>query len=165
MRTGTYVALVFAAVVLDAAVAPEIAILGARPDFLVLVIVYAGLALGATPAVIGGFAAGLVADSELPDYLGLHALSLSLTGYMTASLWDHLVKSNVLVQCAILFGASLLHDTIYYVGYYRNHIDMFGPFFVRYALLGAAYTAALGALVYVVARWRHWGAIVGDTRT
>jgi len=164
MRTGTYVALAFAAVVLDAVLAPQIAILGARPDFLVLVVVYAGLALGATPAVIGGFAIGLVADSELPDYLGLHALSLSLTGYVTAGLWDHLVKSNVLMQCAILFSASLLHDAIYYFGYYRNHLDLFGRFFVRYGLLGAAYTAALGALIYLVARWRQWEAIVGDSR-
>jgi rod shape-determining protein MreD len=164
MRTSTFIALAFAAVVLDSAVAPQIPVLGARPDFTVLVIVYAGLALGSVPAVIAGFAMGLIADSEQYDYFGLHALALSLTGYVTAGLWDHLVKTNVFVQCAILFSAALLHDTIYYLGYYRNHLDHFGPFFVRYALLGAAYTAALGAVVYFVARWRRWEAIVGDAR-
>jgi len=76
LRTGWFATLAVVAVILDSAVAPEIEILGARPDFLVLVVAYAGLVLGARPATIVGFILGLIVDAEQPDYLGLHALSL-----------------------------------------------------------------------------------------
>jgi len=163
MRTVWFVILAFAAAVLDASAVPEAEILGTRPDLLVLVVVYGGLVLGARPATLAGFALGLVADTELPEYLGLHALALSTVGYVTAAVWDRLVRANVLVQCAVLFGATLLHDVIYYLVYYRNHMDMFGRFIVRFGLSGALYTAVLGVLVYAVARAAGWRGIADGT--
>lgn len=161
MRIGTYAALAFLAVVLDATVAPEIELLGARPDLLVLVVVYGSLVLGAQPATIAGFIVGLVADSEMSEYLGLHALSLAVVGYLSAGVWDHMVRGNVFVQCGVIFAATLAHDAIYYLVYYRNHLDMFSRFIARYGLLGGLYTAALGALIFGLARARGWRAIAG----
>ena len=164
MRTGWFAGLAVAAVVLDSAVAPEIELLGARPDFLVLVVAYAALTLGARPATIVGFILGLIVDAEQPEYLGLHALSLSLIGFASAAAWEHLVRGSLFVQICVLFGAALTHDVIYYVVYYRNHLDMFARFLVRFGLIGAAYTAAFTVLVFVLARARTWRAIVGGTR-
>ncbi len=161
MRTGTFVLLAFVAVILDATVAPEMEIMGARPDLLVLVVVYGSLVLGPRPATIAGFVMGLVADSEMSEYLGLHALALAVVGYLSGGLWDHLVRGNVFVQCAVLLVATLAHDAIYYLVYYRNHLDMFTRFIGRYGLMGGLYTAALGALVFAVARARGWRAIAG----
>lgn len=161
MRIGSYVALAFAAVVLDATVAPEIEILGARPDLLVLVVVYGSLVLGSRPATIAGFAMGLIADSEMSEYLGLHALALAAVGFLSAGIWDHLVRGNVFVQCGVLLAASLAHDAVYYLIYYRNHLDMFWHFLARYGFLGGLYTAAFGALVFGLARARGWRAIAG----
>jgi rod shape-determining protein MreD len=164
MRMTTFVILAFAAVVADSSIAPEIEILGARPDLLVLVIVYGSLALGARPATIAGFLVGLVADSEMPDYLGLHALALTVIAYTCAGVWDRLVKTNVLVQCGVLFAATMAHDVIYYLVYYRNHLDLFARFLVRSGIPGGLYTAALGALVFFVAGRRGWRALTGDAR-
>jgi rod shape-determining protein MreD len=164
VRTGIFAVAAFVAVVLDSALAPEIEILGARPDFLVLVIVYGGLALGARTATIAGFLVGLVADSELPEYLGLNALALSVTGFWSAGIWDRLIRGNVLVQAAILFVASLSHDLIYYLVYYRNHMDLLVHFMGRYALLGGVYTAALGVFVYAIGRAKRWEAITDGLR-
>ncbi len=135
MRAVRLALIAFAAVVLDAALAPEIEIAGARPDFLVMVVVYASLIMGARAATIVGFLLGLAADAEMPEYLGLNALALSATAYATSGLWSHLVRTNVFVQCLVLFAGSLLHDVIYYFFYYRNHLDMLGRFLVtlRYA--------------------------------
>lgn len=165
MRIGTYAVLAFLAVVLDATVAPQIEILGARPDLLVLVVVYGGLVLGPRPATIAGFVMGLVADSEMSEYLGLHALALAVVGYLSGGVWDHLVRGNVFVQCGVLLAASLAHDAIYYLVYYRNHLDMFSRFVGRYGLMGGLYTAALGALVFAIARARGWRAIAGGHNT
>jgi rod shape-determining protein MreD len=161
MRSGAYAILAFIAVVLDATVAPEMEILGARPDLLVLVVVYGSLVLGSRPATIAGFAMGLIADSEMAEYLGLNALALAIVGFLSAGMWDHLVKGNLFVQCAVLLVATLAHDSIYYLVYYRNHLDMFWHFIARYGLMGGLYTAALGAVVFGIARARGWGAIAG----
>jgi len=161
VRTARLVALAFVAVVLDAALAPEIAIAGARPDFLVLVVVYASLIVGGRAATIAGFAVGLAADAEIPEYLGLHALALSVTAFAMSGLWTRLVRSNILVQMLVLFAASLAHDAIYYLFYYRNHLDLFARFLLRFGVAGGLYTAALGAVVYLVARARNWRSIAG----
>lgn len=164
MRIGGLVILSAVAVLLDAAIVPKMEILGARPDFAVLLVAYAGLMLGARPATIAGFVIGLIIDSEFPEYIGLNALALSAIGYVSALAWEHLVKGSIFVQIAVIFGASLMHDVIYYAVAYRNHFDMFWRFLMRYGLLGGAYTALFAACVYVIAsalRWRH---IVGGTR-
>jgi rod shape-determining protein MreD len=164
VKTGWFVGLAVAAVVLDSAVAPEIEFLGARPDFLVLVVAYAGLVLGARPATIVGFILGLVVDAEQPEYLGLHALALSVIGYASAAAWEHLVRGSLIVQISVLFCAALAHDVMYYVIYFRNHLDMFARFFVRFGLTGAAYTAAFAVLIYALALVRSWRPITGGTR-
>lgn len=164
MRTGGFVALAIAAVILDSAVSPEIELLGARPDFVVLVVAYAGLLLGARPATIMGFVLGLVIDSELPEYLGLHALALAVIGYVSAMAWEHLVRGSLLVQGSVLFGASLLHDLIYYAIYFRNHMDMLARFILRYGLLGGLYTAVLAIVVFALARLRALRPIAGGMR-
>lgn len=156
MRVGVMAVIAAAAVIVDATIAPKIEILGARPDFPVLVVVYASLLVGTRPATIAGFLVGLVADSEVPEYFGLNALALAAVGYVTGGLWEHLVRGNVFVQCAMIFGASLMRDVIYYLGYYRNHLDMLGPFLWRYSVPGALYTAAFGAVIFGLARVVGW---------
>lgn len=162
MRIGILVLLAATAVVVDASLSPEIELAGSRPDFLVLLVVYASLLVGTRPATIAGFIVGLIADSESPEYLGLHALALAVVGYVTGGVWDHLVRGNALVQCAVIFAASLLHDVIYHLVYYRNHLDMLGPFLLRYGMPGAAYTAVFGAVIFLLASARGWRSIAHD---
>ncbi len=164
MRGGTFAALAALAVILDATVASEITILGARPDLLVLVIVYGSLLMGGRAAIAGAFIMGIFADSQMPEYLGLNTLALTVVAYATAGVWDHLVKTNVMVQCAVILVATLLRDFIYYLIYYRNHMDMFFDFLLRHGIIGAAYTAAFGVLVYAVARLRGWRVIAGGNQ-
>jgi rod shape-determining protein MreD len=164
MRGAAFAGLAALAVIVDSAVAPEMEILGARPDFLVLVVAYAGLVLGARPATILGFIVGLIVDSEQPEYLGLHALALAAVGFGCALAWEHLVRGSVFVQMSLLFGASLGHDVFFYVVYYRNHLDMFWRFIGRFGFAGAAYTALFAFLVYVLARAFGWRTITGGTR-
>jgi rod shape-determining protein MreD len=163
LKTGWFIGLAAAALVLDSAIAPQIEILGSRPDFLVLFVCYVALVLGARPAIIAGFILGLIIDSDDHLNLGLHALSLSLIGFASAAAWEHLVRGSLFVQIAVLFSAVLVHDIIYYVVYYQ-YLDLFGRFFLRHGLLGAAYTAALTVLVHAVAQARGWRAITGGAR-
>ncbi len=163
MRPWVFALLAYAAVVLDAEYAHVFDIRGVRPDFLVLVLVYGGLYLGARVVTIAGFLMGLVSNSAFPEYLGLSSLGLTIVGFTTGGVWDHLVKANVFVQFGVLFVATLLRDFIYYVVYYRHQMDIFRNSFLPPSVLGAAYTAALGIVVFVLARVWGWRAIAGDS--
>jgi rod shape-determining protein MreD len=138
--------------------------LGARPDFLVLVIVYGSLLLGARPAAVIGFLVGFLAGADEWETMGLSALALSIIGYASAGVWDHLVKVNVLAQCTVLFIATLLHDSIYYMVYFGYRMEIFVRFLATQGALGALYTAVLGAIIYTVARVAGWRAITGGSR-
>ncbi len=164
MRAGVFAVVAFVAVVLDVTVAPEIAIWGARPDFAVLALVYGSLVLGGRAATIAGFSMGLLIDTGNPEYLGLNALALAVVGYATGGVWDHLVRTNVLVQCVVIFGATMLHDFIYYLIYYRNHLDFFADSMLSQGVVGAAYTAAFGLVIFAVARLSGWRAIADGSQ-
>ncbi|MBN2565511.1 MAG: rod shape-determining protein MreD [Candidatus Eisenbacteria bacterium] len=161
MRLGAFIVLALLAVVLNSVLVPRMEILGARPDLLVLVVAYASLALGARPAIVLGFVMGLIADAEHPEYLGLHALSLSLIGYASAVAWERLVRGSIFVQCSVVFAATIVHDAIYYAVYYRNYLDIFWRFVLRFSLAGALYTAVFGAIVFGLARVQRWRSIAG----
>ena len=161
MRLGIFIALAVAAVILNSVLVPRIELFGARPDLLVLLVAYASLALGARSAIILGFAVGLVLDADHPEYLGLHALALSLIGFASAVAWERLVRGSLFVQCSVLFVSALLHDVIYYGVYYRNHLDIFGRFLMRFSLAGALYTAAFAVVVFALARVQRWRSISG----
>jgi rod shape-determining protein MreD len=161
MRLAAFIALAAVAVIVSSLLLPELSIMGVRPDLLVLVVAYASLTLGARPATMLGFAMGLVFDAENPDYFGLHALSLSLIGYISAVAWERLVRGSLFVQCSVLFSAAVVHDLIYYGVYYRNHMDIFARFMLRSVLPGALYTAAFGVLVFALARVQRWRSIAG----
>jgi rod shape-determining protein MreD len=161
MRTWVFVLLAYVAVLLEAAVAPRISISQTRPDFLVLLVVYGSLVMGARPATVAGFAAGLAVDAEAGQYLGLNALILAAIGFLSARVWSHLVRGNLFVQCGLLFAACLAHDLVYYFIWYGGNIDMLARFMVRHSVLGGAYTAALGAVVFAFATLTRVRAIIG----
>jgi rod shape-determining protein MreD len=164
MRTLAVIVFGFAAIILHTVLAPYIDILGARPDFLVLLVAYTALVLGARHAAIAGFITGLIIDSQTPGYLGLNALALSVTGYATARTWDHLVRANVLVHCSVLFFATLLRDAIYYLIRDSQGVGAAAGVILRHSLLGALYTAAIGGAMLAIWRARGGEGLAGDVR-
>jgi rod shape-determining protein MreD len=72
---------VLTAVVVHAAVFPQLRIAGVSADVLLLVAVAAGMAAGAERGAVVGFVAGLGADCFLQTPFGLSALVLSVVGW------------------------------------------------------------------------------------
>jgi rod shape-determining protein MreD len=74
-------ALLFLAVILQAAVFSDVRILGGTPDLLLVVIVVVALLRGALFGAVAGFAAGLLLDVATLGSLGFTSLLLTLAGY------------------------------------------------------------------------------------
>ena len=118
-----------------------------KPDLILLVLVYIALRTGQIEATILGFCVGFFQDIHMPNDLGLNALTKSLVGFSVGYGRTGVVADSVQVQVALIFGAVLVHDLIYYLG--SSGIGLADvPFsWLRYGLGRALYTCAFGALV------------------
>ena len=76
-------AFLFLAVVLQLSIFANIEILGGRPNLLLVSVVCIALLRGSVFGAVGGFSAGLLADTGVFGTLGFTALLLTLAGYWT----------------------------------------------------------------------------------
>jgi rod shape-determining protein MreD len=115
-----------------------------KPDLVLLVLVYIALRQGPLAATCMGFGIGFMQDIYLPADLGLNALAKSLIGFALGYGRSRIVADNIQVQIALLFGAVLFHDLIYYLGTSAISLLDLPYFWLRYGLGRAVYTALLG---------------------
>jgi rod shape-determining protein MreD len=123
-----------------------------RPDLVVIVLVYWGLAAGPAGGTLGGFVAGLVVDVDQGRALGLHAGLLCLVGFLVGQAGRRLIRENPFLQGALVGVAALV------VGAGRALVVLAGQgggaFFATLPLIlgAAAYSAVLAPLLYWVVR-------------
>ena len=86
---------------------------GAKPDLLLLAVVFTALLKGAREAAGVGFAFGLVEDLLLGRHLGLNILAKSFTGYLVGLSRDKIFRKNPLVLAAANFTGSVICQLIY----------------------------------------------------
>lgn len=72
---------VFVAAMLQTVIVSSFVIGGGAPDLLLVVVVALGLARGAVPGAVFGFAGGLVVDVVTLDTMGVTSLVLTLAGF------------------------------------------------------------------------------------
>ena len=122
-------------------------IFGLKPDLIVLALVYVALAAGAIKATILGFCIGFIQDIHAPEDLGLNALVDSLIGFVVG--WGRMgiMVDNIQTQVALVVGAVLVHDLIYYVGQSGTELGDVPFFWLRYSLGRSLYTGLIGLLL------------------
>jgi rod shape-determining protein MreD len=113
LRALVYLALVVFAVALQVGPFAELAIRGATPDLMLLVVVAVGLVRGPEWAALIGFVGGLALDVAPPaDHIaGRWALALVVVGYLVGLLRDDarqgMLGSMVAVAAASFIGTSI----------------------------------------------------------
>lgn len=128
-------------------VGPWIDIRGISPDFAIIALVLLGLAAGAVPATVGGFALGLVQDLANPTLLGLNALCKTGLGYLVGRARGRLVYGLPVVEFLVLVLAVVAHDIVFLLVQSRLSDDAFlTPLFMR-TLPTALYTGLAGVPV------------------
>ena len=114
-----------------------------KPDLLIMTLSFIALRSGPVVGAYMGLGIGILQDIYLPTDLGVNALAKSLIGAGLGYSHSRMVADSVQVQTALVFGAVICHDFIYYVG-----ASAYVPFEVGSILGRAVYTGLISAVFF-----------------
>lgn len=152
MRWLTFVILSILALTLQAAVAPRLELFSARPDFLLIVVVFLSLYAPSRDAITAGWILGVCADLMTIERFGLIAFSYGMTAMIVTSLREYLFRYRVVTQTVVTLTACLLVRTAWTI-YYHLLYEASGPLLRDWLIGGvlvSAYTAALALFAFRV---------------
>ena len=130
--------------------AKSIAIAGAAPDLLTVLLVVLVLERSPVAAVVIGFLLGILQDLGNAHFLGMNALAKSIVAYGVARLGGGLLPENVLYRGFIILSASLVADIIVLAISTSFGVSAMIAAFFRYSLISAVYAALIGMAVIVL---------------
>lgn len=136
-----YILLLALAFVLQTTWVDSIKIGSVKPDLLIVALSFVALRSGPVVGAYTGLGLGIFQDLYMPADLGINALAKSLIGAVFGYSHTHMVSDSIQVQAAMIFGAVICHDLIYYV---FTSADV--PFEVVGILGRAAYTGLISAV-------------------
>ena len=108
----TGIALLVAAV-LQAALAPHMAIMGVEPNFLLLVVITLAMVEGPIPGAVAGFAAGLLFDLLGSGPIGPGALVMTSVGFIAGTMRANIFAKSWLLPVTVVFVAAFLSELTY----------------------------------------------------
>ncbi len=135
-------------VVMQMTIAHRIALAGAVPDLMIILVVALVLPRGPVFAVIVGFLLGFLQDLGNASFLGMNALAKSVIAYGIARLGGGLLPENVLFKGVVIVAACLVNDLLTLCVTTSFSIGSIIVSFFRYSILSALYTGVVGVVVY-----------------
>jgi len=150
-RNGFYIGLGVLALLLQLTVADWISILGFKPDFVVLAIIYIGYREGKIPGVLFGFAFGVLQDIMAASaFIGLSALIKSVIGFGAGLLHGKFHTINPVILYAIVAMLIFFGQLLYFGIYYAASPLTFSAMLRHLILPSFAYTFVVGSLLLFV---------------
>lgn len=134
--------------VMQMTIAHRIALAGAVPDLMVILVVALVLPRGPVFAVIVGFLLGFLQDLGNASFLGMNALAKSVIAYGIARLGGGLLPENVLYKGFVIVVACLVNDLLTLCFTTSFSIGTIIVSFFRYSILSSLYTGVIGVVVY-----------------
>lgn len=135
-------------ILLQAAVAPNIALLGAQPDFLLIPVVLVALRSGIGTGSAAGFCLGVLYDAMSSGTIGCMALVFVLVAWAVGALGASLSTDSAVVALVFALAASLFSECLYAVAVLLTTTDASGALgaFVCRTLVGFLYTALFSGI-------------------
>ncbi len=135
-------------ILLQAAIAPNIALFGAQPNFLLIPVLLVALRSGTGPASIAGFCLGVLYDAMTSGTIGCMALVLVLVAWIAGALSANIAADNVAVALVYAVAGALFTECLYAIGVLLTTTDSSGAIgaFVGHALPGFLYTAVFACI-------------------
>jgi len=153
MRTIYLVITVLIFLLLQAVVAPRVAIGPVEPDFILLIVIFLALIRGPIYGAIAGFIIGFILDLGNADLLGLNALVGSIVGYAVGQVGARTFPDNILFKFGLFVAVAWMHDAIYLFVYHWPRIGTSIGEIFAVALPSAVLTAVAGVIAdRVIAR-------------
>ncbi len=141
------------AVVLQTTIAPNIRVMGANPDFALIIVVGVALVLGAEVGAVFGFLTGTLVAVALIQPLGLTAFVFVLVGYLAGRYAETADLSAGFAPLVAVFSATLVADVLLAVAQTLLERQVPVGFFLGRVLLpSVVLNTLLAAPLYLVAR-------------
>lgn len=131
----------------------HIKIAGAKPDLLVLLVVFFAIFFGPATGAETGFVCGFFKDTYSLDIFGVNSVMLSLTGLIVGMLSPKLFKESKLTQGLLVFASSVLYMVIHYFAsslILKNTYATLPEYLYSMILPSSLYTAMLSFLLFPV---------------
>ena len=144
MRWLSFVICALVFITLQSAVAPYLQVFGARPDWLLVVVVFFALYARGADAVMGAWLIGFIADLMTIEQFGLMSLSYALAALVVVGLRDFLFKYHAVTQFMVTLAICALVRSawaMFCLMQYENASWTVAGLLVN-ALIVALYTAA-----------------------
>ena len=156
-------AVLIAAVLLQTTVAPNIRILGANPDFALVIVVSVALIKGSETGALFGFLTGTFVAIALMEPFGLSAFVFVLVGYLAGRYAETADLSAGFAPLLSAFAATLLADVLFALAQFLLERQVpFGLFLGRVLVPSLILNTLIAAPVYLAVRLWLRGA--GDLR-
>ncbi|MBD3275664.1 MAG: rod shape-determining protein MreD [Candidatus Marinimicrobia bacterium] len=127
-----------------------IILLGIKPDFVLLYVIYLGYKEGRVSGVIYGFSLGLLQDvAAASAFIGLSSLIKSIIGFGAGYLHGKYHILNPIWLSLIAIFLVLLGQVLYFGIYYSVSPLEFGEMMHKFILPTFAYTVAVGTVIFL----------------
>ena len=147
MRWLTFLILVVLVVCLQSTVAPRLTVLGGRPDWVLVLVVFYALHARVDHALPGGWVTGGLADLMSIERFGLLSLSYALAAAAVFAVREWMFTRHPLTHFCVTLAAALAVRTVW--SFYRMAMDLPGEA-TPVLLWSCVYTALWAPLVHWV---------------
>jgi rod shape-determining protein MreD len=149
-----FTVLLLAATLLQTLIAPNVRILGANPDFVLIVVASVGLLRGSEAGALFGFAGGVLVAVALFEPLGIAAFVLGVVGFFAGRYAETADLSSGFAPLVTVFVGSLLAGVLdVVVQFLLGRQVPLGFVVTRVIVPSVILDTLLAAPVYVAARW------------
>lgn len=122
---------------------------GVTPDLTLLLVIFFAMLDGEERAMFTGVLGGVYQDVASEAVLGHHVLCLVIVGFVAGRLSTRLITDHPIMIMVLVFGAGLLHGSIYTSIAYVQRPDISVLYTIGVATVPAAfYTAFVTPFVY-----------------
>jgi rod shape-determining protein MreD len=150
MKTFYIILMYIAGLVLQTTFFSHLTFFGAKPDLLLIIIVFIAIKRGAMPGEIYGFVGGLMEDFVAYGFLGIQALTKTLMGFGAGFLKNKLEENNIILLMLLVFFTAIISGLLgnvartFFSAYYFLAQDALRVF------LSALYTMVLTPVIVPV---------------
>lgn len=148
MKTIYILLLYFFAFLVETTVFSRLSIFGAKPDLVLVVLIFLAVKKGRFTGELYGFVGGVLEDIISSTLLGLQAMVKTLVGYIVGFFKNKLMEESFVLIFLFVFIVSLFHSFLVTIGLFLFTDYSFPLGNIFNSIISGLYTALLAPPVF-----------------
>ena len=128
-------------------------IAGVMPNLFIILMLYIGLFMGRTPAIVYGVIFGMLIDIFISKRLGITSIMLSLVGIIANMFDKNFSKDSRITIMAMVGASTIIYECgAYLLNYFILNINIEILAFTKILLIEVVYNIILTIIIYPIMR-------------